>query len=410
MLACAFLAFTAAAQPAVSSNRFLFIIDTSASMKPFDNAVRETVFDLVYSGARGQMTNGDTYGIWLIGEQNNTSFAMDVWKSRHAVEMGARATVHVKDQGFRGRARLDVALADALRVVRNVEDLTLILVSNGETPIAGTPFDAEINARFRELAPQMKRAKKTLNTALVAQGGAVVAWAVNAPEYLIDVPYVAPKPKPAKVEVALQTNGPAPIIPVTAKAKPALIPKQPPVPVAPPPNRSVAPIVITKETVAHEKLEYQAMTAAASIPETAAPVPTNAKATTPPEAKTAVSISSNPPVAGPTNAVALVTNKVPVHTMLTNTSTSSVVVAPKAETTNSATESVVAVPPTDLSVPKPVLPPATAENSIHPLVWTGLGAMAAVICVLAGTLFVRSRRHEPSLISQAIAQERLSRP
>jgi len=45
-------------------------------------------------------------------------------------------------------------------------------------------------------AQNMKRAKVTLNTALVAQDGEFVAWGVNSPDFLIDVPYVAPKPKP----------------------------------------------------------------------------------------------------------------------------------------------------------------------------------------------------------------------
>src|SRR5688572_23610471 len=111
MLTCFVAVFSAGAQPNTSSNRYLFIVDTSAGMKPFDMPLREAVFGLVYSGLRGRMTNGDTYGLWLVNDQNDTSFPMDQWRFKNAMEMGARATKHVKDYGFRGKPRLDVALA-----------------------------------------------------------------------------------------------------------------------------------------------------------------------------------------------------------------------------------------------------------------------------------------------------------
>src|SRR5215213_418386 len=218
MLVLAFLlcfqtAFAAGAPQVTSSNRFLFIIDGSASMKPFDKVARDTLFDLIYSGVRGRMTNGDTYGVWIAGEQNETSFPMEVWKSKFAVETAAKAAVYVKERGFKGRSRLDIALTDAVRVVKNVEDLTIILISNGETLIAGTPFDTEINQTFRDLAPSMKKAKVTLNTTLVAQDGDFVAWAANAPEFVIEVPYVVAKPKKPKAEpiVATPALAPAPV-------------------------------------------------------------------------------------------------------------------------------------------------------------------------------------------------------
>ena len=93
LLLCFQTAFAAGAPQIVSSNRYLFIIDGSASMKPFEKITRDTLFDLVYSGVRGRMTNGDTYGVWIAGEQNDTSFPMEMWKSKHAVESAARAAL-----------------------------------------------------------------------------------------------------------------------------------------------------------------------------------------------------------------------------------------------------------------------------------------------------------------------------
>ena len=236
-------------QPVTSSNRFLFIIDISAGMKPLEKPLRETVFDLVYSGVRGLMQNGDTYGIWLVNDQNNTSFQMQTWKPKHIVELAAEATSHVKTNGFKGKARLDVALADAARVIKKVDDLIVIVVSNGETPLAGTPFDEELNARIGVITPQMKLAKAAVNTALVGQNGEFVAWAVNSPDFLIEVPNVPRKPKPQPAFVATKTNAPAlepkMVAPVTSSNDPVAKPRV-----------ASASIIITKETVAKEKLSY----------------------------------------------------------------------------------------------------------------------------------------------------------
>ncbi|HEY0551049.1 MAG TPA: hypothetical protein VGF13_15700, partial [Verrucomicrobiae bacterium] len=237
-------------EPITSSNRFLFIIDTSAAMKPLETKLRETVFDLIYSGLRGQMTNGDTYGIWLLNGQNNTSFPMETWKHKHILELAAGAASYVKTNGTKGKAHLEVAFADVQNVLKNVGDLTVILVTDGSTPIMGTRFDDAINARWRETAPGLKRAKVTLNTVLVAQDGEFVAWAANSPEFLIDIPLVKPKPRPARVEVAA-TNAP-PLTPATVASESVAAAK---------PRAASPPIIITRETVAQEKRSYYSSTA-----------------------------------------------------------------------------------------------------------------------------------------------------
>jgi len=413
LLACFVVVFSGAAQPSTSSNRFLFIVDTSLAMRPFADAVRETMFDLIYSGVRTHMTNGDTYGVWLVADQNDTSFPMETWKSRHAVEGGARVTMHLKERAYKGRARFDVALADATRVVKNIGDLTVVLVSNGETPIAGTPFDAEINAQFRELAPKMKRAKATLNTALVARDGAFVAWAVNSPEYLIEVPSVAPKPKPAKVELVVKTNAPAPAAPAIAKATPATVPVAADSPVFVKPRATGTPIVITRETVAQEKREFQSMTAAAISNEPPVPPATNTVAVAAPAKMTMAAAPTNSPTATTSNVITTSARSQPVLAPQTNPPVA--VEPPPAEIL--VTNAVVAAAPSSPVAPtkgsaRPFPPPAAPREGtgLRPMMWIGFGAGATFLLILAGFLFGRSRRHEPSLISQALVQQRLEHP
>ncbi|HMJ89453.1 MAG TPA: hypothetical protein VK530_06535, partial [Candidatus Acidoferrum sp.] len=214
-------------------------------MKNSEVPLSEAVFDLIYSGARGAMTNGDSYGVWLAGGNNDTSMGVDTWKQKFSVELASRIALRVKDRGFKGKPALHTAIIDAVRVAESVGDVVVIISSNGDSPIQGTPFDEQLNARIKQLAPEMQRAKAIVNTVLVAQNGKFVAWAVNSPEFLIIMPDVPPRP--IEQQVVIATTPPS-VTNATVVA-------------APPPKLRVAanPIIITRETVDHEKQIVRAM-------------------------------------------------------------------------------------------------------------------------------------------------------
>ncbi len=379
MLPVLFLALTLLASPAWSApkaegKRFLFIVDTSAGMKSLEMPLRETLFDLIYSGARGSMTNGDTYGVWLVGDQTDTSFPMETWRAKFAVEMGAKVVTHVKDHGFKGRANLAPTFVDVNRIVKNVEDLTVILISNGETPLTGTPFDEAINGRARELSPEMKLKKATVNTALVAQEGKFVAWALNSPQFLVEIPLVAPRSRPVKVEL--------PVAAPVAVVKPASA--------AAPPRVASNPIIITKESVAEERRSYVSSATTTNKP-AETPVAIVATNVVPP----APALASNAVVNVVTNQTNTVAHAAPVAT---NVPVSSVVspVVHETKATNAITAEVVTPPGAPV--------PARGLGFIFLCIGAGAGgALLIVSCVL---FFSRGRR-EPSLISQAIAREHL---
>jgi len=411
LLACFAAVFSTSAQsPATNANRFLFIIDTSASMKPFDKALRETVFDLVYSGVRGQMTNGDTYGLWLVNDQTDTSFAMESWGQRYGVELGAKATAHVKQHGYRGKARLDLVFADALRVARRVGDLTIILVSNGETPIAGTPFDAVVNDRFRQLVPEMKRAKATLNTAFVARDGEIVAWAANSSDFLVAVPYIPPTPKPPALEAAaVKAHSAATplsnsIANVSASAPAA------PTNVEPPKPRVVPkPIIITKETVAEEKRTYQSLTMTGSTNESGlSSITTNTVAaeyklaTTNAPGASVTNVTDSQPLAA-ARAIPPQSSTLPTGPGTDRPPTNANIVLAKIAPTNSAVAAAVSVKVSGTE-------PSRVPSRIHPVFWAAIGAGAALLAVLVIVLAFRSRRQEPSLISQTMGLQRIESP
>jgi hypothetical protein len=388
----------AAAASTTSSNRFLFIVDTSSLMKKWDEPARDAMFDLIYSGVRGYMTNGDSYGVWLAAETNNTSGSVEVWRHKFATELASRTALKVKDAGTRGKPALDIAIADAKRVARAVGDVTVILVSNGETPLKGTPFDGEINAAIAEVKPAMKAAKATINTALVARDGEFLAWAINSPEYLIAIPVLPPREETATevAKTAPEAEAPAPAPTPPPVAKPA-----------PPPVRMAAkPIVITRDTVDRDK---EAMRALASTVEGARPasaVVTAAVNTVAAPAPVAAPATAVAPVPPPAVAQSIAPTTATTSTNIQTVSPSAATPPPPAETSEPVVESKEPAKAVVQVVPK-AAPEATSES----LVWWIVGAGMAVL--LGVGMIVLLRRNRPpaqSLVSEAIALERMYKP
>lgn len=386
-------------------------------MKAFDKALRQTVFELVQGGLQGHMANGDTYGVWLVSNQTDTSFPMETWAQRFRMELGAKAATHLKKHGYKGKARIDLAFADAIRIAKHVGDLNIIFVSNGETPVVGTPFDEAVNERFRQLAPEMKRAKATLNTTFVARDGQIIAWAANKPDFLIAMPLVPPKTKATTAEVGASTNAPSmrpasnsASLPTAMASNPAATINSEP----PRPRAAFKPIIITKETVAEEKRMYQALTmVGASNDSTRAAAETNSVAqrsnpantnvagvsiTNVVELKTVAAVAVAIANGMNENPLSGVTN-VPVERPAANAFLAQMKLEP--------TNAVPTVAANEKTVPAE---PPGAARQIHPILWAAIGGGTACVFMLAIFFAHRLRRQEPSLISQTIGLERVHSP
>src|ERR1041385_4147547 len=83
--------------------RFLFVLDTSASLSRFDVQYRQSVFDVIYSGLAQHMRKGDTFGVWFFSEQTDTRFPMQTWDDDKAVDLASKATLQLKSLGYRGK-------------------------------------------------------------------------------------------------------------------------------------------------------------------------------------------------------------------------------------------------------------------------------------------------------------------
>jgi|GEM_PF-2214526 len=211
-----------AAEP--STYRFLIAVDVSFSNAKVSQAMRETVSQLIGSGFGGQIRDGEGYGVWTYGDRVQR-ITMQSW---NADTMGYdRAVIdsslsRIKPKGladFRGLLQQVAPLA------RTNQVFTLVVVSDGEDSISGTPFDPRINGIFADRGRVMRRDKRTFVISLLAENASWVRGKVSESGGDIELPVPSVGP--------LAENRPA--APVPAVVNPP-----------PPPQVAVAPVRVTE--------------------------------------------------------------------------------------------------------------------------------------------------------------------
>lgn len=240
-----------AAPPAGPPNKFLFLVEASAAMSSRAELTALAVADLIERGAGGRMRTGDLFSIVPFNEQPDlTGYTGKVWDASRSRHISNLAFLHLQKFKFEKRARPDRVMALLQLVTMTEPGMVIYLVTSGEDPLAGTPFDAEINAVCQRHLPQWRTTKGIAVTALVAERGQIVDWAVGvaeppAPVRLLarHTPVAPPKPPVTnQVEsVVAKTNPPPVIKPTTnqvASTRTTTSPaNQPPV-VKPPPVKT----------------------------------------------------------------------------------------------------------------------------------------------------------------------------
>ena len=215
--------------PASAENRFLFVVDTSFSMRRLDNASREVIFELVHSGLHQQMRMGDTFSIWTFNAQPYVGkYPLEVWDPRKNLQLAEAAARFVKAQRYGGQSRLGPLFKKLSQVISDVQDVNIFILSDGDTPMEGTPFDKSINATYRINVGKMRTAKKPFLTTLVAQAGQITHWSVTIGDQHFRIP-AAPTPEPIvptisaaptstapEVRAIAPANQPQPTVPITA--------------------------------------------------------------------------------------------------------------------------------------------------------------------------------------------------
>ena len=191
-LAGAFMAAHAAETPAaltLSSNRYLFIVEASASMQPRAPGALQMVAQLLISDLNGNLRRGDTVGVWTFNDQLYAGrFPIQVWSPDRRQAIAQRVTEFLRKQPLEKPANLNAVVPEMLRVIKSSDNITVMLISDGSGELHGTPFDDQINAVYWKQFLQMQKAAMPFVTILRAQGGAIVSHSVSFAPWPVDIP------------------------------------------------------------------------------------------------------------------------------------------------------------------------------------------------------------------------------
>jgi hypothetical protein len=225
------------------STRYLFVVDASDAMRRRAPAVQTAVGNLLRSGMSAQLQRGDTVGIWTF---NNTlsagRFPLQRWSPENKELIASNAVAFLKAQKFTGESKFNLTISALDRLIKESDRLVILLVSDGDEPVSGTPYDPQISQAFHQGYTQQQKARMPFITVLLARRGRMVnasvslaPWPVTLPEFPPEPKIVeAPKPSPEKKAPARPVVQPLIVI---GKKPPATATNLPPAAV----TNSIAP-------------------------------------------------------------------------------------------------------------------------------------------------------------------------
>lgn len=260
-----------AAQP-LPPGRFLFLVDTSLSMRGRAAGTVQTLESLLASDLDGRLRPGDTLGLWTFNESVYAGrFPLQTWSPAQRTNVTTNVVEFVRQQRYAKKTDLDKVLALALPLVRESPAITLILFTDGDEPLRGTPFDDAINTVFREHRREQSRARTPFVTVLRAEGGRLVNHVVGQPQWHFNIPLLpseqaameaarqSAKSPETELRGALEAAQAGKTLPITkpkpaetvaskpAQTEPAAKPDELPKPVPAPPKHAPVPAVVTTE-------------------------------------------------------------------------------------------------------------------------------------------------------------------
>ena len=267
-----------AMQPAPDGGRFLFVVDMSADMEKLQAATEATLFDLIGTGIHGYMKPGDTFGMWSFNKEMTAGkFAMQTWDPRKAKQQATMAAAFISGINYEHSSDLKGVTQRLKSVIHSVSNVTVFIVSDGDAPMKGTPFDKTINAEYKRQRKERSSSKRPFVTTLIARDGWIIDQSVTVAGNRIDLPPRAVPTAPGPAAYAANNVTNQIVSSPVALAPSILITKSAP----PEPKPDPKNVIITKPPA-----------------ETPSPTPTPA---TPTVAETIIA-TVNPPPATPTPA------------------------------------------------------------------------------------------------------------
>ena len=232
VLSALFLPGQAASNTSASaSSRYLLVVETSRAMQPRAPGAQRAVRELLNTGMNGQLRRGDTLGVWTFNESLYTGkLPLQKWSPEIKDQITSSVTNFLAGQKNEKKADFKQVLPALDKVVTGSDYLTIILVTDGEQKITGTPFNGQINEFFQLWRDQQRKADMPFLTVLRASHGEITHYALNTAPWTVQMPPLAPE-----IQALVEADSrPAPPPKVQTSSVPPLIihGKKPAVPAA----------------------------------------------------------------------------------------------------------------------------------------------------------------------------------
>ena len=341
------------AQGHAQGQRWLLVFGTSSAMKKRMPAVEAAVKTLFGTGFGGKISDGDSIGVWTIGDKLKSGDAPLIeWSSDQIPALTTNLIAYLHKQHYSGSANLSLLQPIIEQVVASSDRLTILIYCDGSEQINWTPYDG-INDMLRETASERKKSQQPVLVILRAQQGKFTGGMVNFPP----VPFSFP-----------------PFPPLPGEIKPAAVTNPPPVVAPPAPPKPVAALVITGTHIGTNEADATNAVLVASVP-----VPVVVQKTNPPVTPVAPVTPVVAPAVIKTNPPIVATNPVPV---------------------------IVQAPVKDTNQPVAV---ANPDDRIEKILTFGGGGLLAVAAALVVFLLRRKRSPRGSLITSSMQDNFRSR-
>jgi hypothetical protein len=200
---------TSEANAGLSSNRYLFIVETSHSMQKRAEGMRQAVTDLLGTGMQGQLQAGDTVGLWTYNNKLHAGmFPLQDWTPEKREAVTSRLLMFLGAEKYEKSPAFKTVTPALGPVVENSDFLTIVIISTGEEKMTGTPFDDRINGDYKRWHDQQQKAHMPFITVLRARNGTITDSLVTPAPFQAELP---PLPKPVVAEKPIPTNAPPPV-------------------------------------------------------------------------------------------------------------------------------------------------------------------------------------------------------
>jgi hypothetical protein len=174
------------------------------------------VGDLLYVGLKKQIHAGDTLGVWTFSDKLYTGrFPLQHWSPQDSRAITERVMGFLTQQTNENQANFDKLLPALGRVLKASPYLTVILVTDGEDFINGTPFDNQINQTYKVWRERQQKAQMPFLTVLRAREGTITDFGVSPAPWPVEMPPLPPElqvARNAEPQAQPSTNASAPTV------------------------------------------------------------------------------------------------------------------------------------------------------------------------------------------------------